>query len=281
MDRVLVIDDDRELCGLVCECLAQEGLLVESVHNGKHGLERSLSGKFDIVVLDVVLPGMGGMHVLQKLRETSRVGVLMLSARSDEVDRIVGLEYGADDYLPKPFNPRELVARIRAVLRRLKPRPQEYGTWTAEQLELGDLELDKGTRICRRSGTTIELTTAEFNLLEMLVKASGRVFPRQDLFRSVLDREFAPFDRSIDAHVSHLRRKLGPLPDGTQRIRTVRNIGYLYAQPASPTAQRKNAHSLRVAMPEGPALRGIDGEQYRDTEKIRPEDYYVEAQLDR
>jgi two-component system response regulator CpxR len=205
----------------------------------------------------------------------------MLSARSDEVDRIVGLEYGADDYLPKPFNPRELVARIRAVLRRLKPRPQEYGTWTAEQLELGDLELDKGTRICRRSGTTIELTTAEFNLLEMLVKASGRVFPRQDLFRAVLDREFAPFDRSIDAHVSHLRRKLGPLPDGTQRIRTVRNIGYLYAQPASPTAQRKNAHSLRVAMPEGPALRGIDGEQYRDTEKIRPEDYYVEAQLDR
>jgi two-component system response regulator CpxR len=191
------------------------------------------------------------------------------------------LEYGADDYIPKPFNPRELVARIRAVLRRLKPRPQEYGTWTAEQLELGDLELDKGTRICRRSGTTIELTTAEFNLLEMLVKASGRVFPRQDLFRAVLDREFSPFDRSIDAHVSHLRRKLGPLPDGTQRIRTVRNIGYLYAQPASPTARRKNWQGPRIAAQERPVWRGIDGKHYRDTETTRPEDYYVEAQLDR
>src|SRR5258708_3102954 len=121
MNRVLVIDDDRELCSLVGECLAEEDLVVESVHDGKHGLERSLSGRYDIVVMDVVLPGLGGMHLLQKLRATSRVGVLMLSARCDEVDRILGLEYGADDYLPKPFNPRELVARIRAVLRRLNP----------------------------------------------------------------------------------------------------------------------------------------------------------------
>src|SRR5712664_4265014 len=239
MNRVLVIDDDRELCSLVGECLAEEDLVVESVHDGKHGLERSLSGRYDIVVLDVVLPGMGGMHVLQKLRATSRVGVLMLSARCDEVDRILGLEYGADDYLPKPFNPRELVARIRAVLRRLKPG-------TPEQIELGDVELDTGTRTCRRSSEIIELTTIEFELLEVLMKASGRVLPREDLFRTVLDREFSPFDRSVDAHIGHLRRKLGLLPDGTQRIRTVRNVGYLYAQPAIAISQSKSAHSMRI-----------------------------------
>jgi DNA-binding response OmpR family regulator len=249
MDRVLLVDDDAELCALVHECLGEEGLFVESVHDGKHGLERSLSGKYDIVVLDVVLPGMGGIHVLQKLRATSRVGVLMLSARSDEVDRILGLEYGADDYLPKPFNPRELVARIRAVLRRLKPGAQEYGPWTSEHLELGDLVLDRGTRTCRRGGEIVELTTIEFDLLAVLMEASGRVVSRKDLFRTGLDREFSPFDRSVDVHVGHLRRKLGPSQDGTQRIRTVRNVGYLYAQTAIAIAPPKPAHSMRI-LPE-------------------------------
>jgi two-component system response regulator CpxR len=246
MDRVLIIDDDSELCALVRECLGEEGLFVESVHDGKHGLERSLSGKYDMVVLDVVLPGMGGMHVLQKLRATSHVGVLILSARGNEVDRILGLEYGADDYLPKPFNPRELVARVRAVLRRLKPGAQEYGSWTPEHLELGDVELDKGTRTCRRNGEIIELTTIEFDLLEVLVRGSGRVLPREDLFRTALDRKFSPFDRSVDVHIGHLRRKLGLLPDGTQRIRTVRNVGYLYAQPSIAIAQSKSGHSLQI-----------------------------------
>jgi two-component system response regulator CpxR len=246
MDRVLIVDDDPELCALVRECLGEEGLFVESVHDGKHGLERSLSGKYDIVVLDVVLPGMGGMHVLQKLRTTSRVGVLMLSARGDELDRILGLEYGADDYLAKPFHPRELVARIRAVLRRLKPGAQEYGSWTSEHLEVGDVELDSGTRTCRRSGEIIALTTIEFDLLELLVKASGRVLPREDLFRTGLDREFSPFDRCVDVHIGHLRRKLGLLPDGTQRIQTVRNVGYLYAQPASAISQSKPGHGMQI-----------------------------------
>ena len=246
MDRVLLVDDDTELCALVHECLGEEGLFVESVHDGKHGLERSLSGKYDIVVLDVVLPGMGGIHVLQKLRATSRVGVLMLSARSDEVDRILGLEYGADDYLPKPFNPRELVARIRAVLRRLKPGAQEYGPWTSEHLELGDLVLDRGTRTCRRGGEIVDLTTIEFDLLAVLMEASGRVVSRKDLFRTGLDREFSPFDRSVDVHVGHLRRKLGPFHDGTQRIRTVRNVGYLYAQTAIAIAQPKPVYSMRI-----------------------------------
>jgi DNA-binding response OmpR family regulator len=246
MDRVLIVDDDPELCALVRECLGEEGLFVESVHDGKHGLERSQSGRYDIVVLDVVLPGMSGMHVLQKLRATSRVGVLMLSARSDEVDRILGLEYGADDYLPKPFNPRELVARIRAVLRRLKPGAQDYGCWTREHLQVGDVELDRGTRTCRRGGEVIELTTIEFDLLEVLMKASGRVLARKDLFRTGLDRDFSPFDRSVDVHIGHLRRKLGQLPDGTQRIRTVRNVGYLYAQPTMAIPQSKSGHSMQI-----------------------------------
>lgn len=250
MDRVLIIDDDPELCALVRECLGEEGLFVESVHDGRHGLERSLSGKYDIVVLDVVLPGMGGMHVLQKLRAASRIGVVMLSARGNEVDRILGLEYGADDYLPKPFNPRELVARIRAVLRRLKPGVQGYGSWTSERLQVGDVELDKGTRTCRRSGEIIDLTTIEFDLLEVLMKESGRVLPRKDLFRTGLDREFSPFDRSVDVHVGHLRRKLGVLSDGTQRIRTVRNVGYLYSQPAIAIAQSKPEHGMQILRPK-------------------------------
>lgn len=255
MDRVLIIDDDPELCALVRECLGEEGLFVESVHDGKHGLERSLSGKYDIVLLDVVLPGMGGLHVLQKLRAASRVGVLMLSARSEEVDRILGLEFGADDYLPKPFNPRELVARIRAVLRRLKPGSQQYGAWTPEHLELGDVELDRGTRTCRRSGEIVELTSIEFDLFEVLLRASGRVVLRKDLFRTGLDREFSPFDRSVDVHIGHLRRKLGPLPDGTQRIRTVRNAGYLYAQPAIAISQSESGHSMRIL--PGKSLRAV------------------------
>jgi DNA-binding response OmpR family regulator len=255
MNRVLVIDDDRELCSLVGECLAEDGLLVESVHDGKHGLERSLSGRYDIIVLDVMLPGMSGFHVLRKLRLASRVGVVMISARGDEADRILGLEYGADDYLPKPFNPRELVARVRAVCRRLKPSEHEFDCWTPEQLEVGDIELDRGARLCRRSSEIVDLTTVEFNLLELLIKASGRVVSRTDLFRMVLDREFSPFDRSVDIHVGHLRRKLGVLSDGTQRIRTVRNVGYLFARLAisrsrlicGRTAQQSCEDSLCVA----------------------------------
>jgi two-component system response regulator CpxR len=193
-----------------------------------------------MVVLDLMLPGMGGIPILQKLRATSRVGVLILSGRGEEVDRILGLEYGADDYLPKPFSPRELVARMRAVLRRLKPGGQEYGSWTPEQLELGDVDLNKGARTCRRSGEIVDLTTIEFDLLEALMKASGRVLSRKDLSRTVLDREFSPFDRSVDAHIGHLRKKLGSSPDGIERIRTVRNVGYMYAQPAITLPLSKN-----------------------------------------
>jgi two-component system response regulator CpxR len=154
----------------------------------------------------------------------------MLTARGEDVDRILGLEHGADDYLAKPFNPRELVARIRAVLRRLRPAGASDGLWSPERLELGDLHLDHGSRTCRLGGAPIDLTTTEFDLLVALAKSSGRVISRRDLVRVVLDREFSPFDRSIDVHVSNLRKKLGLLPEGVERIRSVRNVGYLYAQ---------------------------------------------------
>jgi two-component system response regulator CpxR len=230
VDRVLVIDDDRELCELVREYLVQECFYVDLIHEGRHGLEQALSGKYDVVILDVMLPGMNGLQVLQAIRRASRVGVLMLTARGEDVDRILGLEHGADDYLAKPFNPRELVARIRAVLRRLRPAGASDGLWSPERLELGDLHLDHGSRTCRLGGAPIDLTTTEFDLLVALAKSSGRVISRRDLVRVVLDREFSPFDRSIDVHVSNLRKKLGLLPEGIERIRSVRNVGYLYAQ---------------------------------------------------
>jgi two-component system response regulator CpxR len=241
--RVLVIDDDRELCELVREYLVQECLQVDLIHEGKHGLEQALSGKYDVVILDVMLPGMNGLQVLQAIRRTSRVGVLMLTARGEDVDRILGLEHGADDYLAKPFNPRELVARLHAVLRRLRPAGGTDAVWSPERLELGDLYLDQGSRTCRLDGSPIDLTSTEFDLLVTLVKSSGRVLSRKDLVRTVLDREFSPFDRSIDVHISNLRKKLGALPDGIERIRSVRNVGYLYSHLPAPLDSFRNLAS--------------------------------------
>src|SRR5947209_8335876 len=196
VDRVLVIDDDRELCELVREYLVQECFYVDLINEGRHGLEQALSGKYDVVILDVMLPGMNGLQVLQAIRRASRVGVLMLTARGEDVDRILGLEHGADDYLPKPFNPRELVARIRAVLRRLRPAGASDGLWSPERLELGDLYLDQGSRTCRVGGTPVELTTTEFDLVAMflvggtlaLSVASSRIDSADSRFRSVADR---------------------------------------------------------------------------------------------
>jgi DNA-binding response OmpR family regulator len=228
--RVLVIDDDRELCRLLKQYLMQEGMTVHLAHDGRSGLKSALSGQHDLVILDVMLPELTGLQVVKQLRLNSGVGVLMLTARGEEVDRIIGLEYGADDYLAKPFSTRELLARIRAVSRRLKPSREEVSPFP-ESFEIGDLALDQGTRTCHRNGEVIELTTAEFDLLAVFLRCSGRVVPRKELLREVLDREYSPFDRSIDVHVSNLRRKLGALPDGTERIRGIRNIGYIYARP--------------------------------------------------
>src|SRR2546426_9455309 len=167
MDRILVIDDDVELCSLVAEYLGAEGFTVESVHDGERGLERALSGDHLLVVLDVMLPGMNGFEVLRRIREMSRAPVLLLTARGEDVDRIVGLEIGADDYLPKPFNPRELVARIRAILRRT--REGKGALEPAQPVRVGDVELDPATRSVRQNGKPVELTSVEFNLLHALL----------------------------------------------------------------------------------------------------------------
>jgi len=231
MDRVLVVDDDVELCDLVKEFLQPEGLQVEAVHNGNRGLERALSGEHALVVLDVMLPGMNGLDVLRKMRATSSVPVLLLTARGQDVDRIVGLELGADDYLPKPFNPRELVARIRAILRRTKGG--EGGERQAPQtsVRVGDVELNPATRTVLRGGEAVDLTAVEFNLLDVLLREAGRVVTRDELAKIALGRMFSPYDRSIDMHISKLRKKLGEDGKGGERIKTVRGVGYIYAAP--------------------------------------------------
>jgi DNA-binding response OmpR family regulator len=227
MDRILVIDDDVELCGLVTEYLEPEGFQVEAVHDGEHGLERALSGDHLLVVLDVMLPKMNGFDVLRRMRSTSRMPVLLLTARGEDVDRIVGLEIGADDYLPKPFNPRELVARIRAILRRTRAAEGSPG----DILRVGNVELNPATRTVLQDGNNVELTSVEFNLLQVLLQEAGQVVSRERLVDTVLGRKFSPFDRSIDMHVSKVRKKLGDTDGGTDYIKTVRGIGYIFTRP--------------------------------------------------
>jgi len=227
--HLLVVDDDAELCQLLSEYLVPEGYDVEAVHSGSEGVERALSGDHALVVLDVMLPDVQGLEVLRQLRARSRTPVLMLTARGNEQDRILGLEMGADDYLPKPFNPRELCARIEAILRRSGAERSANNASSASELTVDDVSISKASRVVRRGDTTIDLTTVEFDLLEALLRAAGRVIPRDELVRSVLNRPFSPFDRSIDTHVSNLRRKLGPTPDGLERIKSVRGIGYHYS----------------------------------------------------
>lgn len=232
MDRVLIVDDDFELCSLVSEYLAPEGFRVESVHDGETGLQRALAGNYLLVVLDVMLPGMSGFDVLRRIRAISRIPVLLLTARGEDVDRIVGLEIGADDYLPKPFNPRELVARIRAVLRRTSADPKGVGSpRPPEILRIGDIELDPATRTVKHAGQSLDLTSVEFNLLEVLLREAGRVVTREELVSAVLSRKFSPFDRSIDMHVSKVRKKLGDMNGDAEHIKTVRGVGYIFVRP--------------------------------------------------
>ncbi len=230
MERILIVDDDVELCELVAEFLGPEGFDIEAVHDGQQGLARALSGEHVLVVLDVMLPGMNGLEVLRRLRAQTQVPVIILTARGDDVNRIVGLEIGADDYLPKPFNPRELLARIRAILRRSQ---QTVSTETAagQKITIGEVTLDPASRTVRRSGEPVELTSVEFSLLEILMRAAGHVVTREQIANDVLGRKFMAYDRSIDMHVSKIRRKLGPQADGDERIKTIRGVGYIYARP--------------------------------------------------
>ncbi len=232
MDRLLVIDDDLELCTLLTKYLKRKGYEVETVHDGERGVERALAGDPALVIIDVMLPGMDGFQVLRRIRARSRRPVLMLTARGEDVDRIRGLEAGADDYLPKPFNTRELLARIRAVLRRAGPGSDNGEPPRASAvLVVGDVELDPGARVVRQGGKPVPLTTAEHDLLEALLRSAGRVVTREELFEAVLDRELMPLDRNIDVHVCNLRKKLGHKHGDIERIKTIRGAGYLYALP--------------------------------------------------
>jgi two-component system, OmpR family, response regulator CpxR len=224
--QVLVIDDDVELSKLLREFLAQEGFTVDLAHDGPSGVEKALSGEAGIAVLDVMLPGMDGFSVLRKIREKSRLPVLMLTARGEDIDRIVGLELGADDYLAKPFNPRELAARLRAILR----RAQQPAGETGGRIEVNGVVLDPATREVSADGRRVELTTFEFEILHSLLRAAGRVLSRDDLMEQLYQRKATPFDRSIDVHVSHLRRKLDC---GRPLIKTVRQVGYQFLRNSS------------------------------------------------
>lgn len=226
MDRVLIIDDDEELCELVSEYLTVEGFETTCVHDGQSGLDRARSGEFDMAILDVMLPKMNGFDVLRKLREDSDVPVLMLTARGDDMERIVGLEIGADDYLPKPFNPRELVARLRAILRRVSS-DDENGS-VPEKVQVDDLEISTTSRSAKLDGTEVGLTSVEFDLLVYLVRQAGKIVKKEDLSENVMERSLSPYDRSLDMHISNLRKKLGHRNDGSDRIKTVRSVGYIY-----------------------------------------------------
>ncbi|MEP7149366.1 MAG: response regulator transcription factor [Acidobacteriota bacterium] len=229
MNKVLIIDDDVELCDLVSEYLTAEGFETTSVHDGETGLARALSGVYDLAILDVMLPKLNGFDVLKNLRERSGLPVLMLTARGDDTERIVGLEIGADDYLPKPFNPRELVARLRAILRRASA---ESGTpVSAEKIAVDDLELSASSRSVKRNGEDLPVTSVEFDLLSALLREAGKVVKKEDLSENVLERRLSPYDRSLDMHISNVRKKLGARADGSERIKTVRSVGYIYTVP--------------------------------------------------
>jgi two-component system response regulator CpxR len=230
MKNVLIIDDDRKLCELLAEYLSPEGFDLEAVHNGREGIEKVIGGDFDLIVLDVMLPGENGFEVLRQIRTKMDTPVIMLTARGEDVDRIIGLEMGADDYLPKPFNTRELVARIRTVLRRVRPDKEEaVDAHSAKKMIVGDVEMDFGTRNVICAGKSVELTSVEFALLEHLLRNAGELVSREELTKKVLGRRISSYDRSIDGYVSKLRKKLGHEVLGNERIRAIRGTGYLYA----------------------------------------------------
>lgn len=219
---VLLIDDDVELCGMLGSILNMEGFAATFVHDAESGLHEALSNAYQMVVLDIMLPGGDGRAVLRDIRAKSTVPVIMLTARGEATDRISGLEAGADDYLAKPFNAGELIARIRAVLRRHSP------SQAADPLIVGDVKVEVANRHVARSETPIDLTSAEFDLLVVLLRQAGHCVSRDDLAKQALGRPVGPLDRSIDNHMSNLRRKLGPHASGRERIRNVRSVGYCY-----------------------------------------------------
>jgi DNA-binding response OmpR family regulator len=221
--RLLLVDDDQKYCRLISDYLSRYGYEVTAVHDGQSGLQLSVGHGFDAIILDVMLPGLDGYAVLKKLREQSQIPVLMLTALGDETDRIVGLEIGADDYLPKTFSPRELLARLRAVLRRSKAIEQSNKT----EITVGPLAIDLLARRANLGDELLALTPVEFDLLVVLAQAKGRVQTREHLLNEIRERNYDIFDRTIDVHISALRRKLQDDPKNPRFIRTVRAAGYM------------------------------------------------------
>lgn len=223
--NLLLADDDTILSDLLAKYLRGEGLRVTQVFDGKAAVERALAESYDLIVLDVMMPEMDGVAALRAIRAQRRTPILMLTARGDDIDRILGLEMGADDYVPKPCHPRELLARIRAILRRSTPPPLPP---IPERISVDDLTLDTGNRTVRVDGVLAPLTSTEFAVLEMLLRQPGQVVRKDRLSQQALTRKLGPYDRSLDMHISNLRKKLGRLPNGEARIKTVRGVGYLY-----------------------------------------------------
>jgi two-component system response regulator CpxR len=222
--HILLIDDDTELASLLSEFLGREGFTISCEHEGYRGLDRARRPGVDLIVLDVMLPGIDGFEILRRLRTESKVPVIMLTARGEDVDRIVGLDLGADDYLAKPFNPKELVARIRSVLRRYEARPAAAA---AGRVEVAGIALDPASRTVTVGGKPVELTTFEFDILDLLMRSAGTVLSRDALMENFYNRKATPFDRSIDMHISHLRKKL---ENGEALIKTIRGVGYQFCR---------------------------------------------------
>lgn len=227
--NILLVEDDQELNELLTEFLQLEGFNVTSTFDGVAGLEAALTGEHDAIVLDIMLPKMNGLEVLKQLRNSQKTPVLMLTARGDEVDRIVGFEMGADDYLPKPCNPREIIARIKAILRRVEMDLADAQPVSKNGvIKLEDIEVNPSTRVATLNDEPLELTSTEFNLLESLLSHAGQVISKEDLTETALGRKLTLYDRSVDMHLSNLRKKLGAFADGEARIKTLRGVGYLY-----------------------------------------------------
>ncbi len=226
MSHILLADDDEVLSDLLAEYLRSQSIQVTQVMDGQSAVEALPGQHIDLVILDVMMPRMDGFEALRVIRQQSQVPVLMLTARGEDVDRIVGLEMGADDYLPKPCNPRELLARIRAILRRVEPVGNDESD---QMIEVGDLVMNLADRSVSQAGNAITLTMAEFNMLAALLKKSGSIVTKEELTEKGLARKLELFDRSVDMHISNLRKKLGQAATGGQRIKTIRGIGYMYA----------------------------------------------------
>jgi DNA-binding response OmpR family regulator len=222
-EKILLIDDDVELIGMIRDYLTREGFEVTTIHDGETGVHEALTGRYAIAVVDVMMPGINGIEVLRRIRSASEMPILMLTARGDDTDRIVGLELGADDYVPKPCTARELTARIRAILKRSGDKVES----SSREIKVGTLSLWPEKRMVERAGSPIELTSTEFGLLEVLVRNAGQIVSKEELSQHAMGRPLMRFDRSIDMHMCNIRQKLGEASDGRPCIQTVIRKGYM------------------------------------------------------